>query len=149
MAVIGYVDDADFAAWAAARGITLSGTAAVLLTKALDWVELQRYQGSRTDETQQLSWPRTGVYIDGVLQDSTTVPGLVEELQMRVAADMDAGSDPLGVGSQTVQSETVVGAVSVTYAAGSYQPRTSSQVSLILGKLSAAGGGTQFTVSRA
>lgn len=147
--MIGYVEEATFTAWAAARGITLAGTPSVLLTTALDWVELQSYQGQRTESTQPLSWPRTGVYIDGVLQDSATVPGLVEELQMRVAADMDAGSDPLGVSGQTVQSETVFGAVSVTYASGSYQPRTSSQTSLILAKLSAAGGGTQFRVTRA
>lgn len=149
MAVVGYVDDADFSTWAAARGITLTGTPSVLLTAALDWVELQSYQGQRTESAQQLSWPRTGVYLDGVLQDSATVPAQVQELQMRVAVDIDAGSDPLGVADQTVQSETVVGAVSVTYASGSYQQRTSSQVSLLLGKLSGGGGGTQFKVTRA
>lgn len=149
MAVVGYVDDADFAAWATARGITLTGTPSVLLTAALDWVELQSYQGTRTEDDQPLSWPRTGVYLDGVLQDSATVPAQVQELQMRVAVDIDAGSDPLGVAGQTVQSETVFGAVAVTYASGSYQPRTSSQVSLLLGKLSGGGGGTQFKVTRA
>lgn len=148
MAVIGYVDDADFTAWAAARGITLTGTASVLLTRSLDFVELQQYKGTRTDTAQALSWPRTGVYIDGVSVAADTVPALVEELQMRVAADMDAGADPLAVQSQQVKSKRVEGAVSIEYMDGSYKPSRSSQVSLILSKLTAAGGGNQFQVVR-
>ena len=148
MAVIGYVDDADFTAWATARGITLTGTASVLLTRALDFVELQQYKGIRTDPAQALSWPRTGVYIDGVEQSATTVPALVKELQMRVAVDMDAGADPLKVKAQQVKSKRVEGAVSVEYMDGSYAPDRSSQVSLLLAKLTAAGGGNQFQVVR-
>lgn len=148
MAVIGYVDDADFTAWATARGITLTGTASVLLTRSLDYVELQQYKGTRTDEAQSLSWPRTGVYIDGVEQAVDAVPQLVKELQMRVAADMDAGADPLAVQSQQVKSRRVEGAVSVEYMEGSYKPSRSSQVSLLLAKLTAAGGCNQFQVVR-
>lgn len=148
MAVIGYVDDADFTAWAAARGITLIGTASVLLTRSLDFVELQQYKGTRTDSSQALSWPRTGAYIDGILQDSDTVPALVKELQMRVAADMDAGADPLAVQSQQVKSKRVEGAVSIEYMEGSYKPSRSSQVSMLLAKLTAAGGGNQLSVVR-
>ena len=148
MAVIGYVDDADFTAWATARGVTLTGTASVLLTRSLDYVELQQYKGTRTDEAQALSWPRTGVYIDGVLQSDGVVPALVKELQMRVAADMDAGADPLAVQSQKVKSKRVEGAVSVEYMDGSYKPSRSSQASMLLAKLTAAGGGNQFSVVR-
>lgn len=148
MAVIGYVDDADFTAWATARGVTLTGTASVLLTRSLDYVELQQYKGTRTDEAQELSWPRTGVYIDGVSVDADTVPALVKELQMRVAADMDAGADPLAVQEQGVKAERVDGAVMVEYMDGSYAPSRSGQVSLLLGKLTAAGGGNQFSVVR-
>lgn len=148
MAVIGYVDDTDFASWAAARGITLTGTAAVLLTRSLDFVELQQYKGTRTDSIQALSWPRTGVYIDGVLQADDTVPALVKELQMRVAADMGAGVDPLAIQSQQVKSKRVEGAVSVEYMDGSYAPSRSSQVSMLLGKLTEAGAGNQFSVVR-
>ena len=149
MAVIGYVDDTDFTAWAAARGITLTGTPAVLLTKALDFVELQQYKGSRTDTAQALSWPRTGIHIDGVSVAADTVPALVEELQMRVAADMDAGADPLAIQGQQVKSKRVEGAVAIEYMDGSYKPSRSSQVSLLLAKLTAAGGGNQFNVVRA
>lgn len=148
MAVIGYVDDTDFAAWTLARGITLTGTASTLLTRSLDFVELQQYKGARTDSSQTLSWPRTGAYIDGVLQAADTVPALVKELQMRVAADMDAGADPLKVKAQQVKSKRVEGAVSVEYMDGSYAPDRSGQVSLLLSKLTTAGGGNQFSVVR-
>lgn len=148
MALIGYVEDTELTAWAAARGITLTGTASVLLTRALDFVELQQYKGASTDQAQALSWPRAGVYIDGVAQAANTVPALVKELQMRVAADMDAGTDPLAVQEQGVKAERVDGAVMVEYMDGSYAPSRSSQVSLLLAKLTAAGGGNQFSVVR-
>lgn len=148
MALIGYVDDSDFTAWATARGITLTGTASVLLTRALDFVELQQYKGARTDPAQALSWPRAGVYIDGVSVAADVVPALVKELQMRVAADMGAGADPLAIQSQQVKSKRVEGAVSIEYMDGSYAPSRSSQVSLLLAKLTAAGGGNQFQVVR-
>ena len=148
MALIGYVEDTELTAWAAARGITLTGTASVLLTRALDFVELQQYKGLRTSASQSLSWPRAGVYIDGVEQAADTVPELVKELQMRVAADMDAGADPLKVKAQQVKSKRVEGAVSIEYMDGSYKPSRSSQVSLLLAKLTAAGGDNQFQVVR-
>lgn len=147
MALIGYVEDTDFTAWAAARGITITGTASVLLTKALDFVELQKYKGYRTDSTQLLSWPRSGVYIDGITVAADTVPALVKELQMRVAVDIDAGTDPLAIHAQQVKAESMSGVGSIEYMDGSYAPSRSSQVSLILGKLS-AGGGNQIEVRR-
>ena len=146
--MIGYVEETELTAWAAARGITLTGTPDVLLTRALDFVELQQYKGARTDTAQALSWPRAGVYIDGVEQAADTVPALVKELQMRVAADMDAGADPLKVKAQQVKSKRVEGAVSIEYMDGSYAPDRSSQVSLLLAKLTAAGGGNQIQVVR-
>lgn len=147
--MIGYVEDSDLTAWASARGITLTGDASVLLTKALDYVELQSYKGTKTDSTQTLSWPRTGVYIDGVLVASDAIPALVEELQMRVAVDIDSGTDPLSVRSQGVKSKSVDGAVSIEYMDGSATASVSRQVSLILAKLSgSSGSGSQFVVSR-
>lgn len=146
--MIGYVEETELTAWAAARGITLTGTASALLTRALDYLELQQYKGARTSASQALSWPRTGVYIDGVLQAADTAPALVKELQMRVAADMSAGADPLAVQSQQVKSKRVEGAVSIEYMDGSYAPSRSSQVSMLLAKLTAAGGGNQFQVVR-
>ena len=145
---IGYVEATDLTAWAAARGITLTGDASALLTQALDWVELQTYAGRKANSEQPLSWPRIGVYIDGVLQDSETVPSLVEELQIRVAVDIDQGVNPLSVRSQGVKSKSVDGAVSIEYMEGSSVATVSRQVSLILSKLSGGVGGMNIRVSR-
>ena len=146
MAVIGYVEEADFQAWLDERGITIDTD--TLLVRALDWVELQQYKGTRTYDAQALSWPRTGVYIDGVKQDKDTVPELVKQLQMRVALDIGQNTDPLSVRSQDVKSKSVDGAVSVTYMDGTATAAVSRQTSLILAKLSNSGYGNQFAVSR-
>lgn len=146
--MIGYVTEQQLTDYTDARGITLTASASVLLTKALDWVELQSYQGSKTDSAQALQWPRTGVYIDGVEVDSATVPALVQELQMRVAIDIDQGTDPNAVRAQTVKQETVSGAVSVTYADGSATASISRQVQAILAKLNGGRNQWQFGVTR-
>jgi len=146
--IIGYVEDTAFEDWAAARGVTLTGTSSVLLTKALDYLELQNYKGTRTEDDQALSWPRTGVYIDGILVDSATVPSQVQELQYRVAIDIDSGVDPLSVRSQGVKSKSVDGAVSIEYMDGSSTASASRQSTALLSKLISSGGGFQFVVSR-
>jgi hypothetical protein len=135
VAIIGYVDETDLTAYAAARGITLTDTESVLLTKALDWIELQDYQGVKTDPNQALQWPRKGFYLDGVLQDENTVPMLVEELQLQLAIDIDQGTDPNAVREQDVKQETVFGAVSVTYQDNSGASQLSQKVQAIMSKL--------------
>lgn len=135
MAIIGYVDETDLTAYAAARGITLTDTESVLLTKALDWIELQNYQGEKTDPNQALQWPRKGFYLHGVLQDENTVPVLVEELQLQLAIDIDRGTDPNSVRAQDVKQETVFGAVSVTYQDGSSASQLSQKVQAIMPNL--------------
>jgi hypothetical protein len=135
MAIIGYVDETDLTAYAAARGITLTDTESVLLTKALDWIELQNYQGEKTDPNQALQWPRKGFYLHGVLQGENTVPVLVEELQLQLAIDIDRGTDPNSVRAQDVKQETVFGAVSVTYQDGSSASQLSQKVQAIMPNL--------------
>ena len=148
MAIIGYVDETELTDYADARGITLTGTPSQLLTLSLDWVEVQPFKGAKTDSAQVLQWPRTGVYIDGVLIDSDTVPQEVKDLQIRMAVDIDAGSDPNGVTAQAVKQETVVGAVSVTYQDNSSASTTSRQTQNILSKLTGGTNQWQFGVSR-
>lgn len=148
MAVIGYVDDADFADWLASRGYSVSGDAAQLLTRSFDWVELQSYNGTKTSASQGNQWPRANAYIDGVMVDSSVVPDLVKELQMRYAYDLDSGNDAMSVRDQQKSSVSVSGAVSVTYREGSSKPTLSGQTNLILGKLTQGGGGNTFRVYR-
>ncbi len=58
MADIGYVSEDELEAYATARGITISGNKAVLLQKALDWLELQPFSGVKYDEDQELEFPQ-------------------------------------------------------------------------------------------
>lgn len=133
--VIGYVEVADFETWLAARGYVVSGDAAQALAQAFDFVELQKYQGVKTDLTQITEWPRAGVVIDDISIPSDIVPQLVKQLQMRVAYDLGKGIDALGVQEQAVKSERVEGVVSVTYQDGTAQSTVSEQARLILDKL--------------
>ena len=146
--MIGYVTETELTDYATARGITLTGTPSALLTLSLDWVEVQPFKGAKTDGAQVLQWPRTGVYIDGVLIDSDTVPQEVKDLQIRMAVDIDAGSDPNGVTAQAVKQETVVGAVSVTYQDNSSVSSVSKQVNALLAKLTNSASAWQFGVTR-
>jgi len=146
--MIGYATELELTNYADARGITLASSGSVLLTQALDWVELQTYKGSKTESTQVLQWPRKGVFVDGVELDSATVPTLVKELQMRMAIDIDQGNDPNSTREQAIQQETVVGAVSVTYQSGSATATLSRQVQAIMSKLGGGLSAFQFSVSR-
>lgn len=147
--MIGYVEASELEAWALARGITLKKSPDILLTLALDWMEVQQYAGIKTDAAQPLQWPRKGVCIDGVLVDSAVIPDEVSELQIRVAADIDDGMNPSGQRKAVKSSATVFGAVAVTYAVGSSDSPLSTQAMALLRKLRGGMGGlNQIEVSR-
>ncbi len=135
-----YATEAELDAYAAARGITLTGVPDVLLTKALDWLELQAFAGSKTDPLQALEWPRDG---------STEVPAKIVTAQLVCALIIDAGGDPLAAIGPRVTSETVVGAVSVTYSDNGPLVTLYPQLTALLrGLLASGAGGSQFVVSR-
>ena len=61
---IGYTTDDAFIAFALARGVTVTApNAAIDLTKALDYMETRQYKGVKTEDNQELSWPRQYVYV--------------------------------------------------------------------------------------
>lgn len=141
MAIIGYVEEADFTAYAEARGVTLEKAESVLLTLALDWVELQPYAGEKTDPAQVLQFPR---------DSETEVPEQIKTAQMACALVYNAGGDPLNTEGVTPQvvSESVSGAVSVTYSDKGGTSSVSYPVldSLIAPYLEPAGYGNQISV---
>ena len=89
-----YVDETQLEAYAALRGHTLVQDPSVLLIKAMDVIEPMSWQGEKTDSAQPLQWPRTGVYIDGILIDSSVVPTDIESSQMAQAIVIDQGFNP-------------------------------------------------------
>ena len=74
--------------------MTLTGDLSVLLYRANDWIEAQSYYGTKTDSTQTTQFPRDGIYIDGELVDSTTVPSAIKKAEMQMAIEIDKGNDP-------------------------------------------------------
>ena len=147
MTMIGYVTTAQLAAYADARAITLTQDESVLLTRALDWLELQVFAGTKTDPAQPLEWPRTG--IPGV--DPATVPDKIKTAQMVCALIYHAGGDPLAAITPRVTQETVFGAVSVSYSdSGPSTPLYPQLAALIRPYLTAGSmGGANFRVQRA
>lgn len=138
MALIGYVEEVDFEAYATARGITLSRPTSETLTLALDYIELQSYSGTKTDPVQELEFPRNG---------DTEVPTSIKKAQMVAAALYDSGEDLLAPQGPQVTSETVVGAVSVTYSDSGTRSTVYGQLNKLLKPfLSNSSGGFTFEV---
>lgn len=119
-----YVSVADARSYATLRGVTLpvaDGDVEALLVKAMDFIEAQRsrFQGDKTYTDQALQFPRTGVYVDGLLLGSTSVPRELRYAQMALAVEAqtnDLMPSRLPTDKGPVTQESVEGAVSVTYA---------------------------------
>lgn len=139
MAIIGYVEETAFTAYADARGITLLRPVGETLTQALDYIELQSYSGYKTDPSQPLEFPRNG---------ETEVPANIVTAQMQTALVYDSGSDPLApVGSKVIE-KTVHGAVSVKYSDKGGNSTSYPQITKLLQPYLSSAGGSSFVVSR-
>ncbi len=136
---IGYVEETDYEAYAAARGITLLLDSSVTLTLALDYIEMQSYSGSKTDEDQELQFPRN---------DDTEVPDNIKNAQMQTALVYDAGGDPLAAIGQKVLSKSVDGAVSVSYSDKGGNTTLYPKITGLLRPYLSSYGGSNFKVSR-
>ena len=107
-----YVSDAEYVAYAAARGKTIGsdGTAREIeLIKAMDYLEgyRDRFKGDKVAFDQSLQWPRTGVWIDGSQKDSDDIPQELKNAQMEAAIITNA-TELLQQGEvKDVQSEKV------------------------------------------
>ena len=137
MATVGYVTEDELEAYATARGITISGNKAVLLQKALDWLELQPFSGEKYDEDQELEFPR---------DDDDEVPDKIKTAQMVCALIYDAGGDPLAAISKKVIREKV-DVLEVQYSESSSSNDLYPHLSLLLAPY-LTGGGSGFNVVR-
>ena len=137
MATVGYVTEDELTAYATARGITISGNKAVLLQKALDWLELQPFSGEKYDKDQELEFPR---------DDDDEVPDKIKTAQMVCALIYDAGGDPLAAISKKVIREKV-DVLEVQYSESSSSNDLYPQLSLLLAPY-LTGGGSGFNVVR-
>jgi len=117
-----YVSEADLTAYATARGKTIAGNTTALLISAMDELETRNYKGSRVSSAQPLSWPRSGVYVDGVYIDDETIPQRIKNAQCEAALAIDGGADFGAASSGGVKRERVEGAIEVEYATTQQAP---------------------------
>jgi hypothetical protein len=136
---MGYATDIELLAYAAAREITLVGTPDTILIKGLDWLELQPFSGTKTDPLQVLEFPRNG---------ETVVPANIKTAQMVAAILVDTGEDLMAPLSQRVLSESVAGAVSVTYSDTGRQSTYYPQLAYLLRPYLGSTGASFFEVRR-
>ena len=85
-----YTTDAELVAYALARGVTIPALESdrdILQIKAVDFINdnEQSMQGTRTDSTQELSFPRVSVYVHDYLIGSNTIPTTLKKAQLEAA----------------------------------------------------------------
>lgn len=102
-----YVSEAELTTYATDRGVTISGTNAVLLIQSMDYIESQDFKGYKYSEEQALQWPRGNVSIDGYLIDVDEIPTLLKEAQMETALSIDAGTNPMASVGRATKREKV------------------------------------------
>ena len=102
-----YASEAELAAYALARGITVAGTDTELLITALDYIDSFNFIGDKYSSAQSLQWPRDNVYIDEFYIDRDTIPELLKEAQIEVALSIDGGTNPLSNVGRATKSEKV------------------------------------------
>lgn len=154
-----YATLATIRTYAANRGVTLSADDTVLeplVHKAMDFIEGHRgrFQGSKTDTTQALQWPRTGVSIDGEEIDTDAIPDILVSLLCRLCMEQDAGTDLTPTRNSAFITEEKVGPLTTKYSeaigGGAGSTPTMPAVDALLEPLLKTGtSGALFTTIRA
>lgn len=108
-----YVDQTYLLEYATDRGITIiESNTAILLIKAMDWVEIQTYKYQKYQSDQALQFPRSVTTYDVTLG---TVPPEVLTAQCVAALLIDGGEDLTPVVERAVRREEVFQATKVEY----------------------------------
>ncbi len=141
-----YVSEADLTTYATDRGVTLSGTEAVLLIQAMDYIESQPFKGYKYTSEQALQWPRGGVTIDGYDVDVDEIPQLLIDAQCEVAIGIDGGTNPLANVERATKSEKV-DVIEVEYMDGARDAVYLAAAESKLSKLLKAGSGGMSAVA--
>ena len=141
-----YASEAELAAYALKRGVTIDGTDTQLLIKAMDYLEQQNFKGTKGTKEQALQWPRFDVIIDSYWIDTDEIPLLLKEAQMEYALSIDSGTDPSETIGRTVKKEKV-SSIEVEYMDGANDSPFIRAASQKLRKLLKVGG--SLMVSRA
>jgi hypothetical protein len=89
----------------------------ILLNKAMDYLETLNWKGSPTNKAQPLSWPRKDIIKDSREIPSNSIPKRIIDAQCYLAIHSNnVDFLPIINGGEEVLSESIAGALSVTYA---------------------------------
>ena len=144
-----YISEAELSTFATDRGVTLSGTASVLLIKAMDYIETLCFIGTKYNEEQALQWTRDGVYIDGYYIERSTIPQQLKDAQAWMAISIDSGVNPFDTLDRVARREKL-DVMEVEYATGSASREQITSFNLTIQKLLCGGGSaSSFSVVRA
>jgi hypothetical protein len=118
-----YVTRAEFIAYALARGVTIADdeNADIKLIKAWDFINgiEERLIGHMVSESQEGSYPRYNLFLQGFSIASTIIPKQVKEYQKSLALDIAAGIDIWNPGqsaSTPIKMNRVEGVVTQEFA---------------------------------
>lgn len=116
-----YATIAELRAYAASRGASLPVTDAEvesLLIRAADYLGSfeQQYVGTRQSVDQELSWPRTGAYVNGFIVEDDEIPKMLKRAQMQTAIEVSLGFDPLTGTSGSFVKRTKVDVIETEFA---------------------------------
>ena len=132
-----YVTVAELTAYALARAITIVNDEETLLIKAMDYIEIQSYWGTKTDEDQDLEFPRNG---------DTVVPEKIKTAQIITALLIDSGEDMFPISEQAVKREKV-DIIEIEYQNFTNSIKNYPQLNKLLTPFLSSSGGS-FVVSR-
>ena len=143
-----YVSEAELSTYATDRGVTLTGTASVLIIQAMDYIESLNYIGYKFDEDQPLQWPRQDVYIDGYYVAPEDIPKELKNGLMAACVVIDEGNDPLAAIERATKKEKL-DVMEVEYMDNAASETLTRTINASLKKLIDPGGsGSNFNVWR-
>jgi len=152
-----YITEAELDEYAAARGITVTGTKAHLLVKAMDFLNgmEDEWQGTRAVDGQAQAWPRKGVRLYTLDFPVDQVPQALKDAQAQLAIEADSQSlqPTLSPGAKGAVTSETVDVLSVSYAekpgGGSSMPFFTAVRALLRPLMRAGSGGiSSFSLTR-
>lgn len=114
-----YASIDDLKAYSEFRKLTLPDSELLesSLITAMDYLESQKWLGKRSDSTQPLSFPRTGLLYDGVAIASDIIPSQLIQAQCRLAIESQESELQPTLGAEVI-AERIEGAIDLKYAEG-------------------------------
>jgi len=114
-----YASVNDCRQYAESRGLTIPNDDSqieILLVNALDYLESMHWKGEPSDKEQPLSWPRKNIIKDSIKIPNDSIPRQIKEAQCYLAINSQT-IELLPINqAREILSESIAGALSVTYA---------------------------------